>query len=379
MRYPSLSLALAFTTCLTIQAQQEAWPWIMDGPEITSVLLMGDCNFQLREKPEEAFMQVMPTLNAADFRILNLEGPFAGSSTDPNVPDIPHKAWKHSEPDQVAALTAAKIDAVGVANNVTFPWQALMRSIDVLNKAGIPHAGGGENLEAAHQPVILEKKGLQIGFMQYAATVFPFNHAASETRPGIAEIKVYTAYQPPSNLDKPGQPPKVITWLNDASRMHMVEDIRKLRKQVDIVIVSYHWGVSNTTEAVSYQSDIGQAVIDAGADLVFGHGPHKYQKIEIHNGKPIIHSLAQFVFDDRVSDRNTRFREGMLLRVAIRDKKIQGISMVPSWREDDNNVRLYDPNTGKGRELYGYLRSVNTGGAPLRLEGKEIIIQGLEY
>ncbi len=53
--------------------------------------------------------------------------------------------------------------------------------------------------------------------------------------------------------------------------------------------------------------------------------------------------------------------------------------MIPSWREDDNNVRLYDPNTGKGRELYGYLRSVNTGGAPLKLEGKEIIIQGLEY
>ncbi len=300
MRFLSPAFILVSAIIVRVQAQQDAWPWIMDGPEVTSVLLMGDCNFQFRENPEEAFMQVMPTLNAADFRILNLEGPFAGSSTDPNVPDIPHKAWKHSEPDQVAALTAAKIDAVGVANNVTYPWQALMRSLDVLNKAGIPHAGGGEN------------------------------------------------------LDKPGQPPKVITWLNDASRMHMVEDIRKLRKQVDIVIVSYHWGVSNTTDAVSYQSDIGQAVIDAGANLVFGHGPHKYQKIEIHNGKPIIHSVAQFVFDDRVSDRNTRFREGMLLRVAIRDKKIQGISMVPSWREDDNNVRLYDPNTGKGNYHSGF-------------------------
>ena len=166
MRFLSLSLVLVFTICLTVQAQQEAWPWILDGPEVISVLLMGDCNFQFRENPEEAFMNVMPTLNAADFRMLNLEGPFAGSSKDPNVPDIPHKAWKHSEPDQVAALTAAKIDAVGVANNVTYPWQALMRSLAVLDDAGIPYAGGGGNLEAAHQPVILEKNGLRIGSMR---------------------------------------------------------------------------------------------------------------------------------------------------------------------------------------------------------------------
>ena len=379
MRFLSIASIFILAIFSTIQAQQKAWPWIIDGPEITSVLLMGDCNFQLRENPEEAFMQVLPTLNAADIRILNLEGPFAGSSKDPNIPDIPHKPWKHSEPDQVAALTAAKIDAVGVANNVTYPWQALMRSLEVLNEAGIYYAGGGENLETAHRPAILEKNGLRIGFMQYAATVYPFNHAADETRPGITEIKVHTAYQPPPNLDKPGQPPKVITWLNEASKKLMVEDIRKLRDQVDIVIVSYHWGVSNSTDVVSYQSEIGKAVIEAGADLVFGHGPHKYQKIELYQGKPIIHSLAQFVFDDHVNNRNRRFPEGLLLRVAISDKKIQGISMVPSWREDDNNVRLYDPNTGKGRELYGYLQSVNTGGASLELKGREIVIQGLEY
>jgi len=64
----------------------------------------------------------MDILKATDIRFLNLEGPFAGSSKDPLVRDIPHKTWTHSEPDKVAALTAAGIDAVGVANNVTYPW-----------------------------------------------------------------------------------------------------------------------------------------------------------------------------------------------------------------------------------------------------------------
>ena len=45
---------------------------------------------------------------------------------------------------------------------------------------------------------------------------------------------------------------------------------------------------------------------------------------------------------------------------------------------DDGFVRLTDPNSGKGRELYGYLQSVNEGGAELKLEGKEIRIEGLE-
>jgi poly-gamma-glutamate synthesis protein (capsule biosynthesis protein) len=212
-------------------------------------------------------------MEAADFRFLNLEGAFAGTSKDPKQPDIPHKKWKHSEP---------------------------------------------------------------------------------------------------------GQPPIVVTWLDEESKALMVEDIRRLDEQADIVIVSCHWGISNTTEIVSYQSDIGRAAIDAGADVVFGHGPHKYQKIELHKGKPILHSLGQFIFDTRVNDRYSRFREGLLVRLAIRKKKISSLSLVPSWREDDGFVRLCDPNEGKGRELFGYLQSVNQGGAELKLEGKEIVIQGMD-
>jgi poly-gamma-glutamate synthesis protein (capsule biosynthesis protein) len=321
----------------------------------------------------------MPTFEQADLRILNLEGALAGSSKDPQVPDIAHKLWRHSEPDQVQTLVAAGIDAVGVANNVTYPWQALMRSLEVLDEVGILYAGGGKNLDEAHKPVILEVDGVRIGFMQYAATVFPYSHAATRDRPGIAEIKVHTAYKPPRQLDKPGQPPLVITWLDEESKALMVEDIHRLREETDVVLVSFHWGVSGTFEPVSYQSDIGKAVIDAGADVVFGHGPHKYQKVEIYKGKAIFHSLAQFVFDDTLEgDRSKRLREGLLLRVVVKDKKVHSLSLVPSWREDDNLVRLYDPNTDKGRELFGYLNSVNEGGAELELRGKEIVVLGLE-
>ncbi len=334
---------------------------------------MGDTNLQGRDNPPDAYRHVRDTLLAADMRFANLEVALAGHSRDPRVDDIPHKRWIHSEPDQVSALTSVNMSGVGVANNVNYPWQAVMRSLAVLDAAGVPHVGGGSNIDAAHEPLIVERKGTKVGFLQYAATVFPFNHAATEDRPGIAEIKIKTAYQPPPNLDKPGQPPIVLTWPDEASLARMQSDISTLAGIVDVVIVSYHWGVSNTLEPVSYQSEVGRAAIDSGADVVFGHGPHKYQKIEIHKDRPIFHSLGQFVFDDRL--RRGTHREGLLVRVVVRDGEFAAISLVPSWLDDNNDVRLENPQNGKGRELFGYLSAVN--GAELTVRGNEIIVEGI--
>jgi poly-gamma-glutamate synthesis protein (capsule biosynthesis protein) len=341
------------------------------------LLLLGDTNLQDRKDPGGAYKYVLPTLQAADVRFTNLEGPFAGTSKDPRQPDIPHKkGWKHSEPEMVQGLVAAGIDGVGVANNVTYPWQALMRSLEVLERAKIPYTGGGRNLAQAHEPLIIERKGVRFGFHQYAATVFPYNHAADENTPGIAAVKIHTYYKPPPNLDKPGQPPIVVTIPDESSLQTMVDDIRSLRRQVDILVVSYHWGVSASTKLVDYQKALAHAAVDAGADIVFGHGPHKYQRVEIHKGKPILYSLSNFVFDWPVM---RRFPEGLVARACIKNRKLASISLVPLWIGEDNNPRLHDPNVGKGRELYEYLLSV-TGedGARLTVKGQEIVVEGIQ-
>ncbi|MGK2927742.1 MAG: CapA family protein [Lysobacterales bacterium] len=353
----------------------DPWPWVVsaDGPDEVDVLLMGDSNFQFRDDPGSAWVKVQETLAAADIRFLNLEGPFAGHSTDPHYPDIPHKSWTHSEPRDVQALVAGGIDAVGLANNVTFPWQAAMKSIEVLDQAGIPHTGAGQDIEAAHRPVILERKGTKVGFLQFAATVFPYNHAASEVRPGIAGIEVNTAYQPPWNLDKPGQPPVVVTWPEPESLERMSRSVRELASAADVAIVSFHWGVSGMTAIVEYQRTLARAALDAGADLVFGHGSHEYQQIEVYKGKPIVYSLAQFVFDDPL--RAKKHRHGHLARAVIREGELVRLSLVPSWREDDNNPYLLDPNEGRGRELLGAQKAVlDEDSVPLIIEGQEIVV-----
>ena len=377
-RGPSLILCIVMLPAYASTLHADPWPWVDDGSGAgeVSVLLMGDTNLQGREDPAEAYRHVRDTLLAADVRFANLECALAGSSKDPLIDDIPHKRWIHSEPDQVAALQSVRMSAVGVANNVNYPWQAMLRSIAVLADAGIAHTGGGHDSEAARRPVIVDVGNTRVGFIQYAATVFPFNHAASDKRPGIAAIRVSTAYQPPPNLDKPGQPPIVITRVDDASLATMRAEIEALAGNADVVIASYHWGISNSTVVVDYQRVLGRAAIDAGADVVMGHGPHTYQQIEMHRGRPIFHSIGQFVFDDRL--RLGKHEEGLLVRLLVRDGQVAGISLVPSWRDESNLVRLHSPNSDKGRELLGYLRSVNgSDGAELDVAGDEIVIRGL--
>ncbi len=366
-----------FLSLVALAAHADSWPWVDDGddPNEVSVLLMGDTNLQGRRDPAGAYVHVRETLLAADLRFANLECALAGSSTDPLVDDIPHKTWIHSEPDQVAALESVRMSAVGVANNVNYPWQAMLKSLAVLADAGVAHTGGGHDIAEARQPAVFEVRGTRVGFIQYAATVFPFNHAATETRPGIAPIMVATSYRPPPNLDKPGQPPIVITEVDDASLERMRSDIAALAATADVVIASYHWGISNSTDVVDYQRVVGRAAIDAGADVVMGHGPHTYQQIEMHRGRPIFHSIGQFVFDDRL--RLGKHEEGLLVRLLVRDRQLADVSLVPSWRDATNLVRLHSPRSDKGRELLGYLRAVNDpGGAELEVVGDEIILRG---
>ena len=369
---------LCFSFCLSpFAVQADPWTWVDDAsdPGEVSVLLMGDTNLQGRKDPAEAYRHVRETLLAADLRFANLECALAGSSTDPLIDDIPHKTWIHSEPDQVAALESVKMSAVGVANNVNYPWQAMLKSLAVLADAGVAHTGGGRDIREAREPVVMEVRGTRVGFVQYAATVFPFNHAATETRPGIAPIWVSTAYRPPPNLDKPGQPPIVITEVDAASLAQMRSDIEALAAEADVVIASYHWGISNSTDVVDYQRVVGRAAIDAGADVVMGHGPHTYQQIEMHRGRPIFHSIGQFVFDDRL--RLGKHEEGLLVRLLVRDRQLADISLVPSWRDETNLVRLHSPRSDKGRELLGYLRAVNEAdGAEFEVVGDEIILRG---
>ena len=100
----------------------------------------------------------------------------------------------------------------------------------------------------------------------------------------------------------------------------------------DIVVASCHWGLHK--EVLGYMREIAHAAIDAGADIVIGHGPHYSLPVEVYRGKPIFYGLGSFSFHTGHGGRRHGDWIGMMVRAAIADKRIAdvGFAIRPSQR-----------------------------------------------
>lgn len=86
----------------------------------------------------------------------------------------------------------------------------------------------------------------------------------------------------------------IVTWADRDWLRDFTDDIAALRRQVDVVVASCRWGLHK--EMLDYMQEIGCAAVDAGADIVIGHGPHYSLPIEVYRGKPIFYGLGSLSF-----------------------------------------------------------------------------------
>jgi poly-gamma-glutamate capsule biosynthesis protein CapA/YwtB (metallophosphatase superfamily) len=371
--------------CFSAASAQDPWPWRGElGDDSATLLLLGDFNVQKREHPADALEHVRQTLNEADLVYANLEGLLVASKGP--AWDLPNKSgWTHLGPESVTALVAGNISVVGVANNVAFGHEDILRSLAVLDANSIAHAGAGRNLDAAHAPAIVERKGIRFGFLQYTSKWYDeAQQIATEHAAGVARLKSPDGV----NVESP-----------DMERM--LSDIRRLRPNVDILIVSAHTrdgqgraAAAGVPEAGSvtaaepdlysrlpinerlenfepYQRQVARAAIDAGADIVFGHGCHMLQAVETYADRPVMYCLGNFASDwIRVRD----YRDGLVARIVVKDKRLERVSLVPVTRDaESNNVRLVAPDSPDGERLYGKLRELSQSTA-LPLDGHELVL-----
>jgi hypothetical protein len=121
-------------------------------------------------------------LNAADYRIGNLECPIAESGTA-----LDNKIFSFRAKPQVLPVLQGRFDAVSLANNHSgdYGHPAFLDTMLHLDKAGIAHFGGGRNLGEAHRPLWIERKGLKIAVLAYNEFK-PRSFEAGANWPGIA-------------------------------------------------------------------------------------------------------------------------------------------------------------------------------------------------
>ena len=141
-----------------------------------------------------------------------------------------------------------------------------------------------------------------------------------------------------------------------------------LRKQVDILVASCHWGLHK--DVLDYMQQIAHAAIEAGADIVMGHGPHYSLPAEIYQGKPILYGLGSFSFHTGHGGRAHGDWMGMMARATIDNKAISKVAIKFVRHNDLNETYFCDPaNEG------GELGELNTRGAQL---GTKLVAKGME-
>lgn len=178
-------------------------------------------------------------------------------------------------PSYVDNLTAAGIDFMGMANNHVndFGEPGRTSSMATMKKAGLAHAG----LKGRCEIAVLERGGLKVALTQ-------FGHGGN-------------------NLD--------VTDLDELRRV-----VKTMRDTADIVVVAFHGGAEGAShqhvpfkmetyvgEKRGNVAEFAHAAIDAGADVVYGHGPHVPRAAELYKGHIIFYSLGNFCTPYRMGIR----------------------------------------------------------------------------
>jgi hypothetical protein len=366
-------------------------------------LATGDIGMN-RENPSSIFDGVRDTLNKGDLVFGQLEPCLASVGTPACQSRLPMRG----DPKGAGAIREAGYDVISFATNHCMDWgrEAFFQTIDVLKKEELRVIGAGKDISEARKPAIVEINGTKIGFLGYN-TILPQDYYATKDRPGCAPMRGLTVYEPIEH-DQPGTPCRIHTFPHRDDLKQLLEDIRMLRKQVDIVALSIHWGIHFIPAVLAdYQRDVAHAAIDAGADVILGHHTHILKPIEVYKGKVIFYSLANFALDPPQAfaenlDQQDQHQEMMklnkdwknskkkmpedsyktiLARMTVCGGAIQKVEYLPVLLDDDSNPHLVKQEDTAFLEIVRYMEEITENqeiSTRFTVDGDAVVIETAE-
>jgi poly-gamma-glutamate synthesis protein (capsule biosynthesis protein) len=201
-----------------------------------------------------------------DLTVINHECP----STDIVAP-IPKEFSFRCDPAALPVAHRFGVDVANLANNHGFDQgpEALLDSIRNIRDAGIVPVGAGGTAREADAPAYVDVGGWRIAIVGVGEVLDPIDQVAIGDEPGTA-----VGHDFPRAL----------------------RAIREADANADLVIVTIHWGIELDTVPRDYQVEEGHRMIEAGADMIFGHHAHRLQPMEMYRGRPIFWGLGNFVW-----------------------------------------------------------------------------------
>lgn len=177
-----------------------------------------------------------------------------------------------------------------------FGRDGVISTINAVKTAGLNYVGAGKNIEDAASYDIQEVNGIKVATLSISDIV-PKDFSANRTEPGILSTK-YPGY----------------------NRL-----VYEASQEADLVVVNLHWGVEYGVDISEQQEKIGQALIDAGADVIIGSHPHVLQPVQTYKDGVIFYSMGNFVFDQGWS----RTKDSLVLNYYINENGEGTFEVVP--------------------------------------------------
>jgi len=240
------------------------------------VLLARSVNYQIKKQKNVnyPFEKTASVLAEADLTFVNLESPFVE-----NCPLTNEGMIFCGDPQNAQALVYAGVDIAALSNNHALDYgkEGLESTVRILEENKILAVGLGE-------AVIEDIRGLKFAFLGYDT---------------------------------------VKSRVDESS---LTDQIGEAKSAAGIVVVYFHWGIEYTSTPTQKQKDLAYLAIDSGADLVIASHPHWIQGIEIYEGKPIIYSLGNFIFDQGWSEKT---KQGMVAKFSFCQDRLVDIEFLP--------------------------------------------------
>jgi poly-gamma-glutamate synthesis protein (capsule biosynthesis protein) len=311
---------------------------------------------------EKRFLELRDLISANDARVTNCEMLFHDYE---DWPTYLSQTYMRCDPRHIQDLQWIGFNMVGCANNhgTDYGENGVLTNLRNLDAAGLVNAGSGANLADAVSPAYLDTPRGRVALISATSSARPNSRAGEQRpdmkgRPGVNLIRwinewtvdeeafhalqriaeklrwrqnvpawLTRAYeltdtgqqavylQDRNILGVGSEDPAARFVLGDAfaahSRLHQgdlqrnLQSVRDARRMADWVVFTMHSheGGSREEEPGDHIRELAHAVIDSGADVFFGHGPHIDRGIEVYKGKPVIYSLGNFIIQNDTVER----------------------------------------------------------------------------
>lgn len=201
-----------------------------------------------------------------DLSVVNLEC----APSDIGNPE-PKEFVFHCPTESLESLAEAGIEVANMGNNHSGDYgkEALVDGRANLIAAGVAPVGAGESVTEAGEPAFFDIGGWRVAVVGFGGVYPTPAWFATEDRAGMR---------------------------NGDDIPSMVEAVASAAEEADVVVVSIHWGVELDTEPRPEDIERAEAMVEAGADVIFGHHAHRLQPLEMVNDSAVFWGLGNFVW-----------------------------------------------------------------------------------